>query len=350
MKKILYLDASALSGVYHTSPMSTADEPYAVASFNALREKFGKNALVYLPANATATFDNFAYAKKGEVVGFQAANNVVLTDKNPFYSPYDIQMDAANKVEYKRQVTTDKYGKVQNASLILPFVIALDGGKHTNPDGTWFTLHTLQTSNAISKDGNSTYAYMPAVDDVTTSVANTPYLVKLDENSTEGGVSFIVAQPGSTIYATTSMNKTDYTFAGSSSTGTVDNATVTFTPTGTYAGQQVEKTKNIFYFANNEFVNSADYRYNALIKVSPFRAYFASSGMPANNVIHTLSVVFGENLGGESDGIEALSANVNVDMNAPVYDLQGRKLADSIVGATLKKGIYVIDGVKFTVK
>jgi hypothetical protein len=174
--------------------------------------------------------------------------------------------------------------------------------------------------------------------------------VKLDENSTEGGVSFIVAQPGSTIYATTSMNKTDYTFVGSSSTGTVDNATVTFTPTGTYAGQQVEKTKNIFYFANNEFVNSADYRYNALIKVSPFRAYFASSGMPANNVIHTLSVVFGENLGGESDGIEALSANVNVDMNAPVYDLQGRKLADSIVGATLKKGIYVIDGVKFTVK
>jgi hypothetical protein len=61
--------------------------------------------------------------------------------------------------------------------------------------------------------------------------------------------------------------------------------------------------------------------------------------------------VCGDCIGDEPNGIETIENGRNaIDINAPVYDLQGRKRADSIVGATLTKGIYVINGVKFTVK
>lgn len=339
-KQLLCLDFSNLKGVFQvTTEQHGSMEDYSGTNAD--------NCLIFLPLNATAPNNNVAYkTKEGK---FRAAHSIVLTDRQPFYSPYDIQVDAAETITYERQTTTDKYGNIQNASMIMPFIIQVDPetGLHTNPDGSSFTVTTMNSTNAIKKDEESTYAYFAAVGNVTTTTANTPYLIKLDEMSPENTIK--VVQPGSTIYASTDMGA-DYTFTGNSSEGKIDNVTVTFTPTGTFAGMEVEKTKNIFYFANNQFVNSADYKYDSPIRVLPFRTFFASSGMTTSKFIHAFDVVFGENPDSETDGIDAMSADVDIDVNAPVFDLQGRKVADGLQNAHLLRGIYVINGVKVIVK
>ena len=339
--QIIYVDGSELYSILSSSDM-TLDQ---------LKAKFATNSLFYLPANTTSTSDNFAYKTTGTT--FRAGRDIILEDNRPFYAPYDIQVDTDNKAEYKRKLSKDKYGKAQNASLIMPYVLKVEDGVHTNVDGSTFTVHTMKESDALKSEGEglSAYAFFPELQEVSVTEANKPYFLKISENSSEDGVSFIVSQTGTLI---TASNKADV-YTGSTSSGTINKGeaagSYTLTPTGTYAGRQVVKTDNIFYFANNEFVNSADYTYDAPIKVSPFRAYYATEGTNAKSIVGTLSVVFGDGIGDEPNGIETIENGRNaIDINAPVYDLQGRKLADSIVGATLTKGIYVINGVKFTVK
>lgn len=285
-----------------------------------------------------------------------AARHIVLKDKEPFYSPYDIQVDAANKVEYKRLITTDKYGKVQNASLILPFAIKVDdSGTHVNPDGSMFSLHTMQKTASLQLIGGTTYAYFPGLIDVKTTEANVPYLVQLSENSSEDGVSFVVSQTGALIKATTEMGS-DYTFTGTTSEGTAtageSQGTYTFTSKGTYSGAKIAKGENVFYFARNHFVNSANLNEGYTdVKIAPFRAYYASSTTGAK--LASFDVIFGEGLGDIPTGLQAVEAANVVDMNAPVYDLQGRMVATSYRELTEKKvqrGLYVVNGVKIMIK
>ena len=354
MDQILYIDASNLMNIVENQ--TTSGGTTTSHKLSELKQGLAANALIYLPYGSTSSDDNFAYntiAQYGQTPIFRGAGNIVLTDKETFYAPYDIQVDAANKAEYKRLITTDKYGKVQNASLILPFTVELEDGVHTNPDGTSFSLHTMQSGQTLQVKDGQLVAYFPVLSSVSTAAANTPYLVKLDANSTEDNVSFIVSQNGATISKTKNAGMAaDYTFSGKivdditaeGGNGAVSGAS--FYPKGTYAGQQVPKTQNIFYFASNVFVNSKDYKYGD-IKVAPFRAYFATSAAAAK--IASFGVTFEEEEGNEPDGIGVLSSVL--DVNAPVYDLQGRMVATSYREAKgLQSGMYVVNGVKIIVK
>ena len=83
--------------------------------------------------------------------------------------------------------------------------------------------------------------------------------------------------------------------------------------------------------------------------MTPFRAFYATEGGSKARSLTSFDLFFGE--GDTPDGIHAVENSwQGIDVNAPVYDLQGRKLADSLIGTTLKRGIYVINGQKFTVK
>ena len=303
---------------------------------------------------------------------FRAAHSIILTDKQPFYSPYNIQVDATQKIEYKRLITIDKYGKVQNASLILPFAITLTEGKHTNADGTSFTIHTMKAKDALAKDEDgSDYAFAPALDNVSLTTANTPYLVKMDENgnSSADGVTFTVSQTGGTIIASTAMNESDYTFAGNTSKGSVDGTEYNLIMKGTYSGQKVPKTDNIFYFANNEFVNSADYKYNAPINVRPFRAYFAGNGTKNSAKLASFGLVFEDGIG--TTGISTLDKNPDLmvipgsgvitmtstkEQNVRVHSTSGVMVNNTKLQAgetqtiQVPAGVYVINGVKIIVK
>ena len=368
--KLLYLDLSEMAGIYQT----TDDQHGSMEDFSATN---AANCIIFIPVGASAPNNNVCF--KTESGTYMAAHDIVLTDKQPFYTPYDILVPAANKITYKRGVTKDKYGKVQNASLILPFIVTVDeDGTHTNPDGTSFTLHTMQANNALKLDGESTYAYFPNLANVTVTTANTPYMVKLEENSTEDGISFVVEQPGSTIYATTDMNSSDYTFAGAASTGVAvdaseaqEAATYTFTPTGTYAGQRVPKTENIFYFANNMFVSSADLITGGIVNIAPFRAYYATNGTGAGVRLSNLDIIFGEGEG-DTDAIRTLRQNdlgmsiqagrgqltitAAEDSDVRIAAVNGISRGNLTVKAgetrtvSVPAGIYVVNGVKIVVK
>ena len=347
-KQILYIDFSNLQGVYQR----TTDSHQSMSDFSATG---AANCLIFVPSGAGATVPNVA-----EKVGkdsYRATYNFVLTDKEPFYSPYDIQVPSARTMTYKRLVTKDKYGKVQNASIILPFAIALDeSGKHTNADGTSFTLHTMQSSSALVTKDNKVMAFFPAMTDVTTAAANKPYLVNLEGNSSEDNVTFTITQPGALVSKTTDMAG-DYTFSGDASTGVTVGAggaegTWKFTPKGTFAGQKVARDANIFYFAKNVFVSSADLGESyGEVKIAPFRAYYTTSSNGAK--LSSFTPVFEEGLGDVPTAIEAVDASQFIDMDAPVYDLQGRMVARTYRDLTEKKvqrGLYVINGVKIMIK
>lgn len=361
--QLLYLDFSQLAGTFVVATEGEGG-PGSEEEYSATN---AANCLIFLPVGTSAPNNNVAYKVSATSNVFQAAKDIVLTDKEPFYSPYKINVDANQKIEYKRLITKDKYGKVQNASILMPFAVTVDGnGIHTNEDGSTISLHSMQDDAALTVKQGQTFAYFPELSNVNTTTANTPYLVQLDESSSEDGVSFVVSQKGGTIHPTfvegggneaPIMNNMDYTFTGNTASGVVAEGgaapgTYTFTAKGTYAGIQIAKDKNVFYFAKNVFVNSATLDDNiATAKVQPFRGYFSTTG--ANAKFDSFSVIFSAGLGDMPTSINAVDASRFVDMNAPVYDMQGRMVARAyrdLAGKNVEPGLYVVNGVKIMVK
>ena len=362
MDQILYLDMSKLKGVFHSDATDQADKKYEVANFNELKEKFAKNALVFLPINATSTFDNFAYALKGDqegVLTFKAANNIILTDKNPFYTPYTIQVDAAKSARYTRQITKSTYSGEAYATVIMPFEITLVNGQHEDEYGT---LEFLQM-NSTNATSDKYYNYGPTVFFSKTNAskveANTPYALHVVQNKGADGA-FTVNQKGSNIIATPDAAKTGsnslFSATEITSTGNLtdkdgNSATYTFSHKGSFSGYKIPKSNpKTFYFANNGFYSSVELNSNyTTVDLLPFRSVYEVGGSGSAKV-GFLRFFEGEN-DSETDGINALNGSVKVDVDAPVYDMQGRMIAPTYREAkSLQSGMYVVNGVKIIVK
>lgn len=397
--QILYIDGSKLLSIVEDTKKeqqtTTNDEGEEVTTEvtvkytkDKLINDLGANALVFLPYSSSSSSDNFAYVynfvEEGgkQIPQFRGAANFVLTDKKPFYSPYDITIDAANEIRYERQVTVAKNGKVTSASIIMPFAISIDegstDGSHTNKgDKTWaFKLHQLSEGNCLGgevKPNEPGFVYFPALTGVASTTANVPYLVKVNDQNVPSGdnVSFVIKQNGTTIKATTDMDPSEYTFMGQGGSGTYDSKSYTFTNSvGSYSGKEVAKNKNIFYFAKNMFLCSKDYAYDAPINVGPFRAYYATSGVSGGAKAYLFDIVFGENPNGTTgiDGVAerpdlmvvpgygAITMTSSIDQNVRVNSLSGVLVDNAKLQAgesrtiNVPAGVYVINGVKIIVK
>ena len=396
--QILYIDGSKLLSIVEdtkkeqqTTTNDEGEEVTTEVTVNYTKDKLindlGANALVFLPYSSSSSSDNFAYVynfvEEGgkQIPQFRGAANFVLTDKKPFYSPYDITIDAANEIRYERQVTVAKNGKVTSASIIMPFAISIDegstDGSHTNKgDKTWsFKLHQLSEGNCLGgevKPNEPGFVYFPALTGVASTTANVPYLVKVNDQNVPSGdnVSFVIKQSGTTIKATTDMDPSEYTFKGQGGSGTYDSKSYTFTNSvGSYSGKEVAKNKNIFYFAKNMFLCSKDYAYDAPINVGPFRAYYATSNVnPAKGI--SFDIVFDENPNGTTgiDGVAerpdlmvvpgygAITMTSTIEQNVRVNSVSGVLVNNAKLQAgetqtiNVPAGIYVINGVKIIVK
>ena len=361
-KHLLYVDLSQLSGVYQDN--STSMQTFVGS--------FATNGFVFLPEGASASYDNVAY-KMGS--GFYAANNIVLTDMQPFYTPYDIRLRSANMVSYERKIEKSTYGKSTTASVMMPFAMEVDNsGVHTNLDNSTIKLHSMQASNSLTHMDGKTYAYFPGLSGVSSTVANHPYLVQVS-NIPEDKEGFTVTQKATMIVACPEVDNTTaytewkngrYLFDGENASATFTDGdsqgSFNFKNYGTYAGIKINKNDNVFYFANNMFVNSATlasaYSY---ANIAPFRAFYATRELtpldnPSNSTggakLMNFGIIFGEGEGDVPSGIYAVDAAQMLDVNAPVYDLQGRKVASSYREAKslLRSGMYVVNGVKIVVK
>jgi hypothetical protein len=261
---------------------------------------------------------------------------------------------------YTRNITWQKNGKVTNASLIVPFEIGVSqDGVHDDGEGNVFTVYEVQKDGNCLSDKPQTeddYIHVLPLAGMAKTEPNVPYVVSVDPEHVPADLntSFIVKQTGALLKATTEMDKNNYEFTGAEGYGIDPKATVKFSMKGSYSGQKISKAdRNVFYFAKNMFFDIKSLSsWITDLYVYPFRGYFDYTTTGGAKTFNSLDIFFGENF--EVDGIEAVESEpIAVDADAPVYDVQGRMISTSVrelAGKKLARGIYVVNGVKFTVK
>ena len=364
MDKLLYVDmGSQMQGAYSSNG----------SSWTTLKNALAKNALVFLPKNTTHAADNFAYAEEGGT--YKAARNIILTDKQPFYSPYKIRVDAANYALYTREVTGTN-GQAKKATLMLPFTLALTDGKHVNKgDDCSFEVYVMQATNClnVSPEQKPGYDYMKFDGDAhfvkaegMTTEANKPYMILVNDAYTpKDGLSFVAMQHGADIMPTIAHKNKTY-LMGEKATGSGNGTNYAFENRGTYCGDKVEK---VFYFANNKYYSSLNLPSDPKqVKVRPFRSYYSFSSTSGAKMA-SFDVVFGEN--GETTGINNVKANADLAVTAAngmitffakkaqrveVFGVNGMSVAKLNLKANetrsvpVAAGVYVINGVKVSVQ
>lgn len=367
--QVLYLDYTNLYSVLVESKERMAE----------MKNQLNPNCLIFFPVRTVYNEDN--YVQKTMSGGFRACRNIVLTDKQPFYSPYNISVPTENYAAYTREITHEMNGKATLATLVLPFSIALSDGVHTN-DFCSLQLYQMQRDEGMVADkeegGNGkdfwTLAKFNPVGDKLTQ-PNTPYLVKVERPSTNDNETFVIQQYGSDVSATVAdetvagnyMNK-DYTFTGETANGTINGATHTFTHYGSYSGKKLPKDGGWFYFSQGKFFNSKNlsYKYDH-VYVYPFRAYFAHQASNGAKLMAGFNVTFDDPLvtgigsvtkDTDRSGVQLTAGRGSLNIkayetaNVVVYSATGATMFRSNLTAgesktiALSPGIYVVNGKK----
>lgn len=371
---VLYIDASKLKTIVRGSDDAN------FGTFETLQATIGKNAMFYLPIGTTYHLNNMA--SKTTTGDFKAETNIVLTDKLPFFAPYDIRVDANNYTQYTREVTPHN-GKVEYLSMALPFTIDISSnGIHSNKlGGSSFQLYTMQATNATSlstSTGNKTDLlghFTPVTGTLTES--NKPYVVHILEQEAgleNGKVLFIVRQNGASIVATPTKSGSTIgdQLTGETTTGTVEDQTMTFQNYGTFNGAHLVGTaeKHYFYFNRDAFVSSDYFDLGDRdVYVLPFRTYYDYTGA-TNSKYTTMLVSLAPNdeptsighLATRDNGLNlnagygTLTITANASAPVTIHSLNGQTVSSFVLGAgdsqtvSLTAGIYLVNGQKVLVR
>ena len=372
LDQVLYVDASDLKTVVYKKAAEGAKD-----DLDNTMSLLGKNALFYLPENLAPAKDNFA-TKTGSGE-FRACKDIVLTDKKPFYAPYDIRVDAAQTATYTRKITVPKNGKVAFASVMLPFALNVQDGVHTNADGLCkFRLSTMNESNCITleqgeatspKDYKAKANFVPITGSST--VANKPYMVEVLTAPTDATISFIASQKGSTVVTSKTMDDESYLFKGETANGKIGPYDVSFTNYGSYSGKKIDKNNKIFYFSGNMYLCSKNLRPGLnWLYVYPFRAFYEYTGGADAKDLNGMSINYDDSEG-ETTGIEYLQTRPDLavqagngtitftataDRKVNVYTVTGTLVNNISIKAgntetiNVPAGMYMVNGVKIIVK
>lgn len=369
---ILYFDASKVNSLLFSSNNA------AWGQLEDLKLDLGKNALIFLPTGVTDNHDNVA-SKSLSGDDFIAENNIVLEDQWPFFSPYDIRINAANEVSYKRFVAHNNDTK-KWVSIVLPFTVAVntETGQYSNADDKCdFTFYQMNATNAFSKPNPSGELIFTDIDGhfspylgVETTQPNDAYIVRIDRaemTEKEAKLMFILRQRGSTIVKTP-MGRT---IQGAASSGKVDGQNMDLIPQATFSGAEVDKTKPIFYFNKDKFVSSLALEMSNTVKVLPFRSYYDCTGTLTRNIRYinislepnndptdiqevtskatNAGFVFSSQAGQLTvKATKDLRVNVR-NVSGQTIDVKALKAGESH-SVKLPSGIYVVNGTKVMVR
>lgn len=366
LSHVLYVDLSNVNTVI----MSENDA--AIGKLSDIKARVGKNAMIYLPQGVTASLDNVA-TKSEAGDDFNAENDIVLTDKLPFYSPYDIRVNANNEVVYNRTMIKDNNTK-KWVSVVMPFTLALDpeNGTYSQPaDGGEFTFFTMNANNSFSSTGEryEVNGHFTPCSGVSKTEANKPYLVNIEkypDSATDDNVMFTLRQRGTTIV------KTPSSLDGETAQGTVDGTPMSLANRGTYSGEKIAKAKGVFYFNKDRFVSSLnlDERYPD-VYVLPFRTWYDRVGS-SNRAVRYIRISTEPNTNTTNisqvavDAVDAgfdcsansgmLTVKATRDVRVSVRAINGKTLGVAMLRAgdsrtfSLPNGIYVVNGTKVMVR
>lgn len=369
---ILYFDASKINSLLFSSNNA------AWGQLEDLKRDLGMNALIFLPTGVTDNHDNVA-TKSLSGDDFIAENNIVLEDQWPFFSPYDIRINAANEVSYKRFVANNNDTK-KWVSIVLPFTVAVDTetGQYINEDDKCdFTFFKMNTTDAFSKPNPSGIftdidAHFSPCTGVSTTQPNDAYIVRIDRaemTEKEAKLMFILRQRGSTIVKT----PVGRTIKGAASSGTINGQNMTLTPQATFSGAEVDKKQGIFYFNKDKFVSSLALDMSNTVKVLPFRSYYDCTGMstgkrniryinislePNNTPTDIQEVTSKATNAGFVFSSQAgqLTVKATKDLRVNVRNVGGQTIdvkalkAGESHSVKLPSGIYVVNGTKVMVR
>lgn len=370
---ILYFDASKINSLLSSNTNA------ALGTLEDLKRVLGMNALIFLPTGVTDNHDNVA-SKSLSGDDFVAENNIVLEDQWPFFSPYDIRINAANEVSYKRIVANNNDTK-QWVSIVLPFTVAVNTeGQYINEDDKCdFTFFKMNRTNAFSKPNPSGELIFTDIDGhfspytgVETTQPNDAYIVRIDRadmTEKDAKLMFILRQRGSTIVKT----PVGRTIQGTASSGTVDGQNMTLTPQATFSGAEVDKTKGIFYFNKDKFVSSSALEVDPTVYVLPFRSYYDCTGTstgkrniryinislePNNATTDIQEVTSNATNAGFVFSSQAgqLTVKATKDLRVNVRNVSGQTIdvkalkAGESHSVKLPSGIYVVNGTKVMVR
>lgn len=369
---ILYFDASKINSLLSSNTNA------AWGTLEDLKSKLGKNALIFLSTGVTDNHDNVA-SKSLSGDDFVAENNIVLEDQWPFFSPYDIRINAANEVSYKRFVANNNDTK-KWVSIVMPFTVAVDTetGQYSNADDKCdFTFYQMNRTNAFSKPNPSGELIFTDIDGHFSPYTGEPvtqpnnaYIVRIDRaemTEKDAKLMFILRQRGSTIVKTL----VGRTIQGTASSGTVDGLNMTLTPQATFSGAEVDKTKGIFYFNKDKFVSSLALEGVPTVYVLPFRSYYDCTGTGTRNILN-INISLEPN--NDPTDIQEVTSNatnagfvfsaqagqltvkatkdlrVNVrNVSGQTIDVKALKAGESH-SVKLPSGIYVVNGTKVMVR
>lgn len=369
---ILYFDASKINSLLSSNTNA------AWGTLEDLKSKLGKNALIFLPTGVTDNHDNVA-SKSLSGDDFVAENNIVLEDQWPFFSPYDIRINAANEVSYKRFVANNNDTK-KWVSIVMPFTVAIDTetGQYSNADDKCdFTFYQMNRNNAFSKPNPSGELIFTDIDvhfspytGEPVTQPNNAYIVRIDRaemTEKDAKLMFILRQRGSTIVKTL----VGRTIQGTASSGTVDGLNMTLTPQATFSGAEVDKTKPIFYFNKDKFVSSLALEGVPTVYVLPFRSYYDCTGTltrniryinislePNNDPTDIQEVTSNATNAGFVFSAQAgqLTVKATKDLRVNVRNVSGQTIdvkalkAGESHSVKLPSGIYVVNGTKVMVR
>lgn len=369
---ILYFDASKINSLLFSSNNA------AWGQLEDLKRDLGMNALIFLPTGVTDNNDNVA-TKSLSGDDFIAENNIVLEDQWPFFSPYDIRINAANEVSYKRFVANNNDTK-KWVSIVLPFTVAVDTetGQYINEDDKCdFTFFKMNTTDAFSKPNPSGIftdidAHFSPCTGVSTTQPNDAYIVRIDRaemTEKEAKLMFILRQRGSTIVKT----PVGRTIKGAASSGTINGQNMVLTPQATFSGAEVDKKQGIFYFNKDKFVSSRTLDVVPTVYVLPFRSYYDCTGMgtgkrniryinislePNNTPTDIQEVTSKATNAGFVFSSQAgqLTVKATKDLRVNVRNVSGQTIdvkalkAGESHSVKLPSGIYVVNGTKVMVR
>ena len=258
------------------------------------------------------------------------AEQITLTDGQPFYSPIDF---TANEITYTREFNKFYSGGKNWSTVVLPF--AADEVSNDQKVLPWSaTDREFWIMEFVGEDGNSVTFNTPA-----SLQANKPY---------------IIALPGADYGAYSLVGHSTLTFKATNAQITGKTKAVTTGSQYKFVGITTNPGAQSNIYALNE-----DGDGNKFVKgtatIQPFRAYFTpTSTAPATQSLNI-------HIGDEMTAIDHSTFNVQRS-TFNVYDLQGRKvtngqwssqrhtLKERMVNGQLKKGLYIANGRKVVIK
>jgi len=362
-KQILYLDFSKTKGVITDNQIK----------FSEMRDSCAVNCLVFFPPYNTRQAANFARQQDAGDFFFTACTNIYLTDREPFFNPYEIRTNAMNYIRYDRVLSSNTRSKLNRVqTLAVPFRMILRNNVFSSPtdvdfSGTRFSPFTMAPTTTVEHSVIATgHNYINDVtftnvgriaeegeeEYVDTLYANRPYFVVIPDDYVfpNDSVVMIVVQKGAVIVPSRvpnnpNVNMPDYddpntytwhrhhaslpfwTATATAASDVTSGSTfdVTFTAHGTYCGLQAD---SCFYFSNGRFYSSRNLtKNNKLANVRPFRGMikYSKATSDANKVMpyftYTLKNVVTSRTGA-TDVSDVMTADQTPDLT--VYITKGQ--------------------------